>query len=78
MDDELMRCYNHSTCRTRLWVCLAVRDSPVVASVDAAISQTVIKSTTTHMAPLIPICVYRSLILGDRKRDRKCEQKLNH
>lgn len=64
-----MWCYNHSACHTRLWVRPAVRDSPVVASVGAAISQTVIKSTTTHMAPLIPICVYRSLILGDRKQE---------
>lgn len=64
--------------RTSVGVRLAVRDSPVVASAGAAISQTVIKSTMTHKAPLIPICVYRSLILGDRRQGRKREQKHNY
>lgn len=54
---------------TSAGVCWAVKDSPVVASVGAVISQTPIRSTTTHTAPLTPICVYRSLILGDGKQE---------
>lgn len=54
---------------TSAGVCWAVKDSPVVASVGAVISQTLIRSTTTHTAPLTPICVYRSLILGDGKQE---------
>lgn len=41
--------------------------SPVVASIGAVISQTLIKSTTTSRAPLLPIRVYRSLILSKRQ-----------
>lgn len=47
---------------------LAVTHSPVVASVSTVISQTLTTSTMTSRAPLLPIGVYRSLILGKRKR----------
>lgn len=47
---------------------LVLMHSPVAASVGTVISQTLITSTITSRAPLLPICVYRSLILGQRKR----------
>lgn len=43
--------------------------SPLVPSVGKVISQTLITSTITSRAPLLPICVYRSLILGKRKTE---------
>lgn len=46
---------------------VALMHSPVVASI-VVISQTLTTSTMTSRAPLLPICVYRSLILGKRKR----------
>lgn len=47
---------------------LAFIHSPVVASVSTVISKTLTTSTMTSRAPLLPIGVYRSLILGKRKR----------
>lgn len=42
--------------------------SPAVASVGAAISHKLATSTMTSRAPLLPTCVYRSLILGKQEK----------
>lgn len=42
--------------------------SPAVASVGAAISHKLAMSTMTSRAPLLPTCVYRSLILGKQEK----------
>lgn len=50
------------TVSTEPWV--DVRSSPVAAPVCGVISQTLITSTITSRAPFLPMCAYRSLILG--------------
>lgn len=41
---------------------------PAVASVGTVISQKLTTSTMTSRTPLLPICVYRSLILGKTRK----------